>query len=57
MKLADFGERCDVLVALVDLAGGEAQNGAVEIDVVAAAEFGIEAGAQFEQGGDAAVDR
>ncbi len=44
MKLADFGEGGDVFVALVDLARGEAQNGAVEVDVVAAAEFGVESG-------------
>src|ERR1035437_7616409 len=53
---ADLGEALDVFVAFVDLAGGEAEDGAVEVDVVAAAEFGVEAGAQFEQRGDAAVD-
>src|ERR1017187_1230221 len=55
-EVADFGEVFDVLVALVDLAGGETEDGTVEVDVVAAAEFGIEAGAELEQGGDAAVD-
>ena len=42
-------------IAPVDLAGGEAENGAVQIDVVAAAEFRIEAGAQFEQRRNAPV--
>ena len=56
-EVADLGEGGDVFVALVDLARGEAQDRAVEIDVIAAAEFGVEAGAEFEQGGDAAVDR
>src|ERR1035437_6931669 len=55
-EVADFGESGDVLVALVDLAGGESEDGAVEVDVIAAAEFGVESGAEFEQGGDASVD-
>ena len=38
-ELADFGEVFDVAVSLVDLAFGEAQNGGVEVDVVAAAEI------------------
>ena len=45
------------LVALVDLARGQAQDGAVEIDVVAPAEFGVESGAQFEQRRNAPVHR
>ena len=36
-EIADFGEVLDILVALVDLPGGEAQDGAVQVDVVAAA--------------------
>ena len=56
-EVADFGEVFDVFVALVDLAGAEAEDGAVQVDVVAAAEFGIESGAEFEQRCDAPVDR
>ena len=55
-EVADLGEGGDVLVALVDLARGEPEDGAVQIDVVAAAEFGVESGAEFEQRGDAAVN-
>ena len=33
------------------------ENGAVEVDVVAAGEFRVEAGAEFEQRGDAPVHR
>ena len=56
-EFADFGEILDIPVALVDLPGGEAQDGAVQIDIVAAGEFGIESGAQFQQGRDAPVYR
>ena len=55
-EVADFGEGGDVFVPLVDLARGESQDRAVEVDVIAAAEFRIEAGAEFEQGGDASVN-
>ena len=53
---ADFGEVFDLLEALVDLSGGEAEDGAVQVDVVASGEFGVEAGAEFEQRGDASGD-
>src|ERR1035437_439092 len=55
-EVADFGEGGDVFVALVDLPRGEPENGTVEINVVAAAEFGVESGAQFEPGRHASVD-
>ena len=56
-ELADFGKTFDVFVALLDLAGGESQDGAVEIDVVASTELRIETGAEFQKGGDAPVYR
>ena len=56
-EVADLRERLDVAVALVDLPRGEAENRAVQVDVVAPAEFRIEARAQFQQRRDAAVDR
>ena len=55
-ELADFGEGFDFAVALVDLPRGQAQDGAVQVHVVAPAELRIEAGAQLEQRRDAAVD-
>ena len=48
-ELVQFGEADDVVEALADVAGGESQDGAVEVDVLAAGEFGVEAGAQFQQ--------
>src|SRR5208282_3852753 len=47
----------DDLVELArDLSLLHAQNGAIEIDVLAAGEFRMEAGADLEQGTNAAVD-
>src|SRR5208283_1027408 len=54
-EVADLGEDLDILIALVDLPGGEAEDGAVEVDVVASGEFGVESSAQFEQSRDAAI--
>ena len=55
-EIADAGEVFDRLVTAIDFAFRKAEDGGVEIDVVAAGEFGVEARAQFEQGGDASVD-
>ena len=55
-EVADFGESRDIFVALVDLARGEPQNRAVQVDVVPAAEFGVKSSAQFQQRRDAPVD-
>jgi len=55
-EVADFGEFLYAAVDAVDLGGVEAKDGGVEIDVVAAGELGVEAGAEFEQGRDAAID-
>src|ERR1017187_7690779 len=40
-ELADFGKVLDILVALVDLPGAQAQDGSVQIDVIVAGEFGM----------------
>ncbi len=40
----------------VNFAAGHAEDGAVHEDVLAAGEFGVKAGAYFEQGGDAAAE-
>src|SRR5258707_3564777 len=48
-EVADFGELFDFAESLVDLTRGQAQNRAVQIDVVASAEFRIKAGAELEQ--------
>ena len=55
-ELLDFGEGDDLVELLRDLGLGHAEDGAVEEDVFAAGEFGVEAGADFEQAGDAALD-
>ena len=45
-EVADLGEGRDILVALVDLPRGQPENRAVQVDVVAAGEFRVEAGAR-----------
>ena len=55
-EISDLGELFDCLVAAVDFAFGEAEDGGVQINIVATGEFGVEARAQFEQRGDASVD-
>ena len=52
-ELADFGEGFDGGQGALDLGAAQTHDLAVQEDVLAAAEFGIEAGAQFEQRGDA----
>ena len=42
-------------IDLVDFGAAQAQDLAVQVDVLAAGEFGVEAGAQFQQGGDASA--
>ena len=54
-ELADVGEARDRVEARADLVLGEAEQRAVEIDVLAAAELGVEAGAELEQRRDAAA--
>ena len=55
-EVADLRERFDFGKAAIHFLGGETQNRAIQIDVVAAGEFRIESGAEFEQRGDASVD-
>ena len=52
-ELADFRERLDARKHLVQFLARQSQDLAIEIHIFAAAEFGIEAGAQFEQRRDA----
>ena len=54
-EFVDAGEIDDGIELAVDLAPRHAQNGAVEIDVFAAGELGVEAGADFQQAAHAAV--
>ena len=56
MNVADVGEARDVVEARVDLVAAEAEDRGVEIDVLAPGELRVEAGAELEQRGDAAVD-
>ena len=51
-EIADFGEFLDGRVPGVNFGAVQAQNGRVEIYVIAAGKLGVKAGAQLEQGGD-----
>ena len=55
-ELLDPGEVDDLVELSPDLGAAHAEDGAVEIDVLAPGEFGMKAGADFEQAGDAALD-
>ena len=55
-ELGDLGELDDVVELAPDLRPRHAQDGAVEVDVLAAAEFRMEARAHLEQAADAPVD-
>lgn len=46
----EFGEAHDIVEFGVDLLLGEAEHGGIEVDIVAAGEFGVEADAQLEEG-------
>ncbi len=48
-EIANIGEGFDFGVAFVNLACGETQDGAIEIDVSAAGEFRVKAGAEFQE--------
>ncbi len=41
----------------VHFLAGKAEDGAIQVDIVASAEFGIESGAELEKGGYASMDR
>ena len=53
-KLLHLGEGDDLVEPPFDLGAPHAENGAVEIDVFAAGQFGMKAGADFEHAGDPA---
>src|SRR6266540_6848816 len=55
-KLADIRERGDLVEALLHLSAAEAQYRAVKKHILAPGELGVEAAAQLQQGGDAAID-
>ena len=53
----DLGELDDLVELALDLAPPHAEDRAVEEDVLAAGQVGVEAGADLEQRADAAADR
>src|SRR5438094_7302021 len=52
----DLGEGDDLVELAIDLAPLHTEDRAIEIDVLAAGQLGVEAGADFEQTADAAGD-
>jgi hypothetical protein len=50
-----FGETDDVVQTAADLGPAQAQNGAVEVDVLPTSQVGVEARAQFQERPDAAT--
>src|SRR5205807_1969610 len=54
--LLDAGEVDDLIEAALDVGSAHPHDGAVEVDVLPASELGMEAGANFQQRADAAVD-
>ena len=55
-RVLDLGERDDLVEALADLGAAQALDRAVQVDVLAAREVGVEAGAELEQRADPALD-
>jgi hypothetical protein len=55
-ELLDFGKSDDLVELAAHFVFAHAHDGAVEVDVLAAGELGVKAGADFEQAGDAAFD-
>ena len=55
-EMLDVGEGDDLVELAVDFALAHAEDGAVQIDVFAAGELGVKAGADFEQAADAAAN-
>jgi hypothetical protein len=51
-----FRKGDDLVELAVDLLAGHAEDGAVEVDILAAGKLGMEAGADLEKAGDAALD-
>ena len=57
MKSVQFGELDDLVEALLDLAARQAEHDAVDEDVLAAGDLRMEAGTQFDQRRDPALER
>ena len=55
-EVLQLGELDDLVEAALDLPLGEAEHDAVDEDVLAAGDLGVEAGAELDQRRDAAVD-
>src|SRR5262249_34312337 len=55
-KLVDPGEIDDLVELLANFGTAHSEDRAVEEDVLAAGELGVETGADFQEAGDAAVD-
>src|SRR5690606_33713315 len=55
-ELLDLAEGDDLVELEGDLLAAHAQDGPVEVDVLAPGQLGVEAGADLQQGTDAAVD-
>ena len=53
-ELLDLGEGDDLVELAIDLGLAHAEDGAVEVDVLAAGQLGVEAGADLQQRADAA---
>ena len=56
-ELLDLGEGDDLVELAADLGPAHAEDRAVEEDVLAAGQLGMESGADLEQRADASVDR
>ena len=54
-KITALGKFNDLRQLCVDLGAGHAQNGAIEVDILAARHLGVETGADFQHRGHAAV--
>src|SRR5215472_6896721 len=56
-EFLDVGKGDDLIEFFADLGAAHTEDRAVEIDVLAAGQFGVKAGADFEQARDAAAER
>ena len=54
-EVSDLGKLDDLVHLGVDLGAGHAQNGAIEVDILAARHLGVETGADLQHRGHAAV--
>ena len=55
-ELANVGKGDDVVEACLDFPLAQAEQRRIHVHVLAASEFGVEAGSKFEKGGDAALN-